>query len=830
MPGTTTAGPRMGLDSALPPVYVVTRFAGTIGKDGTPEPGFVAPPPPGAGGGGGDDDDAPPPARPMFQVLPYLRPVSARWPDGAEPHRAQVRYIFQSAWESPFPSRIEQVMPVDAVNPLAVRPDDRLQIWRLRPNGVWECLADGFALVTQADTSGGEEQASFQLVGVPVREWDRPLDRSIWRDGTDLELVPEPDDEPPPVYEDSQDVSVALPIRFNPDGRPNCSPEDCDHVLTEGQIFPVFVDPLIVRDPDVRRHWTLDGAARLLCALGNPKQKYVKNPDFVALQVDLGVLEPAEDGGEVDPDDPESYKVEPITLPDIDLTGRAWPEAMAQLLEPHGFGCRFVMDQPKGLAPGDFALPTHRLEVFRLDALIPQRPLYLQAANFPGLPAVGLDLALTNAPTLRLARDNSALVNEVQVRTGPRLHEVAILLVKGFKGRPDDLLVGPDGTRNREVFDSTHPDHHRDGNDIRYRLFIGSEAGDPWWDSANNLQDPATGAPFLDLKPALGDEPNSLDPDRRIGLVRRRRPPLGDLLTTDTFGRPVRAELYISTGYTDGGPGHSPPCIWPIDDPSVWQKVHDGWQLWDRGIGIMVTAKEPWSWNIGRTARPAADQPYPAGIVDVMTATIAPSDEGQSGKAFTLKLVCVIEGDRQTKNKALYRPASPTDYKILRLEDQADRFQDRERHISSPYALDPATGNRDTEVLRDDTDEAQRRAEAIQRYTEVAGWAGTATIPWVTTAYRVGTKVPAILGRDLSLDGLAVAGRGQPGGGGAGAGPAAKPHYPTIVEVALQFDPVGSTTLHLHDRRGQPPTPSHLNRADTRRAARAAADPEEPPA
>ena len=46
--------------------------------------------------------------------------------------------------------------------------------------------------------------------------------------------------------------------------------------------IPTFLDPLVVREPDLRRLWTLPMAVRYLCYRHNPDQTYVKNPDGVA--------------------------------------------------------------------------------------------------------------------------------------------------------------------------------------------------------------------------------------------------------------------------------------------------------------------------------------------------------------------------------------------------------------------------------------------------------------------------------------------------------------------------------------------------------------------
>ncbi len=106
---------------------------------------------------------------------------------------------------------------------------------------------------------------TFLAFGVAIREWDTPIGGALMRDSDDPTTV--------------SDVETDLVTHFNPGGLPNATPEEADAVDDSGNTYPTFLDPRVVRDPDVRRPWTLPMAVRYLCYRHNPDQTYVKNPD-----------------------------------------------------------------------------------------------------------------------------------------------------------------------------------------------------------------------------------------------------------------------------------------------------------------------------------------------------------------------------------------------------------------------------------------------------------------------------------------------------------------------------------------------------------------------
>lgn len=94
-------------------------------------------------------------------------------------------------------------------------------------------------------------------------------------------------------------------------------------------------------------------------------------------------------------------------------------------------------------------------------------------------------------------------------------------------------------------------------------------------------------------------------------------------------------------------------------------------------------------------------------------------------------------------------------------------------------------------VKLDESAAALAEACALRQANEAGKVCGSATIPRFTSAYRVGDKVQAIVGRNLSLRTNA----GAPAGEG--------DVYPAVVSVTWNFDAGQSTILELSDHRGE---------------------------
>ena len=189
-------------------------------------------------------------------------------------------------------------------------------------------------------------------------------------------------------------------------------------------------------------------------------------------------------------------------------------------------------------------------------------------------------------------------------------------------------------------FDRNDPAFSQTNHD-RYRLYIMDETGEGHWDfdSASMVNTVPS------LQPLLGNEKRE-----STSFVKRRRIPLGELISTDPNQKPLKPRLAISTNYTGAKPG-----LW--DGSGTWQTVMGGFELLQDRLGVWISAQNPNSWNIG--ASQLAGAAYPSGIVRGVEDQADPTSV-----PFLLRLTCVIKGDKILSATANKRPASPTVFTI----------------------------------------------------------------------------------------------------------------------------------------------------------------------
>ena len=661
------------------------------------------------------------------EFLPNIRVLIIQFREGPDAGVARFRYVFDSSNPPAFPNSLQDALSVDSGMPGVVANDDRLVVLTSDPDGNPVVLFDGFAQVPELGLSTTSEMVSFVAFGVAIREWDTPIAGALMRDADNPDVV--------------SDYETDLVTHFNPGGLPNATPDGADALDESGNAFPTFLDARVVRDPEVRRYWTLPMAVRYLCYRHNPAQTYVKNPDGLLLDSLLQGVDP-------DLGDSQSGQTEPLLLPDYPATGKAWPTVVCDLIEPHGFGMAFRLESD---ADGN---PTTTLDLFQKQGGSPSsyKDLFLQPRGS------ALDPGQSNLAEAQLSRDTSGIANAFSVETGLARYEASFILAPGFMVSPGDAA----GYSPIAAFDRNGPDFSKANHD-KYRLYIFDETGEGHWDwkaSAISFKTPS-------LDDLLGKET-----DPASGYVKRRRVSIGELFTLDPNQKPLRAQLSISTNYSGTQPG-----LW--DGTGTWQPVGSGFELLKDRLGIWVSAANPNRWDI--QASKVAGTSYPSGVVKGV------EDQANSGSArFTLRLTCVIEGDHVVAATADRRPSSPTNYTILRHVDARDRYS---RHVvAAKSEFNPES----TEVVvRDDGTDAL--AEAISRRTtgEAGEVAGQVVIPRFTQAYRIGDRVCSIQGRNLSLR------------TNAGTPSEEIEVYPAVVGLTWDFDGDQRTILQLSDQRGQ---------------------------
>jgi hypothetical protein len=684
---------------------------------------------------------------PRYHLLPNVRAIS----DSAREYEhgaAQCSYIFDQVMTVLLgtPILVEQVFGIEAQGKFIVQWDDRIVFRQDNPDGTYEVLFDGFAQVPDASLGSDVEQSNFTVIGTPAREWDTPLVGPIMRDAADPTTI--------------QDVFCeGLRARFNPDGVGNCTPEGTDHhnqYTESGTPFPVFIDPTIDRDPPVR-FWSLARAVQYILNTGNPKQEYTQWEHLYDSLDDLLSNKHPIEGEEFDPNDPSTYELQEIIAHDLDVTGKAWPEALQALLEPHGFGFRW---EPVSYDDNSVGWD---LLIWRKDDDKQPKTLKLPAAG-----TTTLDPNQVNLASGQLALDMADLANQYAVDTRPRRYEVSMVLAPAFP-----ILGGDAAAADNPANSPYDTDAIKNGTFLPedYRVFILDEAGDGHADAGGALVYDAT-----DL--------SKLFPPTDDGLptyVQRHRPLEQPLFSTDPNGIPYKAQLWIGTGYTGPVPG-----LWQPkkDSGAQWQLVSDGdWQLLPDRAGIRITAKNPNDWSIGK-----GNGPFPSGMVRVVQCLSSPT---QFDPKFVFRLTAVIESDvplDATAKAQLDR--SPTLFLRERREDARDQYVRRTVSWMSNLAKQEDRDNEKDRDTRDDTKLAMAHAEQKREAHQYPHVSGPVTIARITNAYQIGDKVSKIEGRNLSLQ-TNLTGSGN------------KPTYPSIIARDRTYHPEFSTTFQLDDRRAE---------------------------
>jgi len=464
-----------------------------------------------------------------YVLLPNVRCERIEYREGPQPPAAHFSYMLDDADAAiDYPSQFELLWPLAASGPYVVRNDDRLVVLATAPSGGNRVLFDGFAQVPQVELSASSQRVSFLAVGVSIRCWDSPIGGRYERHADDPK--------------NGKTVSIDRPTRFNPDGQPNCTPDGYDvNESTPAVSYPVFLDPKIDRQPDPRTYWTLGKFVRYILSVQNDGS-YVQNPDFTQLDALLQARAPLPGSGFVDPDQSGDYTSADVVIRDFDATNLAWPEALELQLGYAGFGMRFVTGEDGG------GNPWQTIELYRKDAAGQGSPLDLR------LPPRGstLDPGQCNVAALNLVRDARAIVNAITVETQQRRVEVSLVLAPGFSPQTGDETAASRVLFLRANLATASGDVRR-----KYRYYVADEAGDGHYD----LGSTSWLTTALDLSPIF---PN--DQKGNLTYVKRLRPGASTLVSRDSLGHPLKAQLALSRDYKGKAP-----AVW--DGSGTWQPI-----------------------------------------------------------------------------------------------------------------------------------------------------------------------------------------------------------------------------------------------------------------
>ena len=148
-------------------------------------------------------------------VLPNIKCLSIHYVEGPTPPTAQFEYVLDDTeMDSPFPSQIEDLWPMTASGPYVVQPDDELVVVEVRERQQPYLVFHGFCGIPQVTSDPNGQRITFAASGVAVRLWDTVVEGATYRPSSDPE--------------DGDPFETDLPSWFNPQGKPNCTPDDHD--------------------------------------------------------------------------------------------------------------------------------------------------------------------------------------------------------------------------------------------------------------------------------------------------------------------------------------------------------------------------------------------------------------------------------------------------------------------------------------------------------------------------------------------------------------------------------------------------------------------------
>ena len=649
-----------------------------------------------------------------YTLLPNIRCEQIQYKEGSEPPSARFSYILDVlAGANGWPNQFDQIWSLAvAPSPYLVGCDDHLVVLALLPDGTTRVLFHGFARIPQTDLTAVSQAVTFVAVGVAIRCWDTPIAGRPQRNADDPQ--------------NGAVVMTDLPFRFNPADNgpraiggflPNCTPDGYDVNENGDSPYAVFLDPNIDRDPDPRSFWNLSSAVRTILAIYNTQSddSLVDNPDFGVLDALLQNRRPLEGSQFYDPSNAATYQTDPNVIRDYDATNQAWPVVVAELLDFHGFGMRWVCEDDQYGQPYDY------LEIYRKDAAGPTSPKPVF------LPATGSDLASSavNLSAFHAAFDFQSVANQIVVETKPKRYEVSVILAPGFQPATTDNTAANRGQFRKSFIDVADSYFPGSGAAIRakYRLYLADECGDGHWSFAQ-AQWIAAPVDLSAIFPA--------NQDGSATYVRRYRPGENTLLTKDLNNRPKSAQLALSRDYA----GADPPCVW--DGTGTWQTINGGWRILDDKLGIEVTVDDPEAWDIGKPppGTIVSNAQEPTGVLRGITSIANPVAGTQSMTRFTLRLTTVIEADQDLGIIACRRDASPIDATIQRRVDARDQFRLGVVKANTTFN----TTSQDLTIY-DDTDAATTHAAQLRSAHEFPPLTATVTIPMLVNSLQVGDQI-----------------------------------------------------------------------------------------
>ena len=676
----------------------------------------------------------------QFQILPSLRCRGVFRSIGADPGRAIFRYVFDGRNDQS-PQSVEQAISTAFNSPQTVNVDDQLVVQAILPGNLKKFLFHGRALKFAIKLDQGTEVVEIVCQGIARDLWSTPISGTYLRDSNAVDI--------------GRDTTTDIPCQFNPKGEPNAN--DRPNWVTgkgpngqQGDFqYPSFIDPMLVRTPDVRKPWELPWAARYLIYHHVDTTSPIFIPTGDALDSLLVAQVP--NGSDYDPSDQTTYTTKPIVVSDKPMTGRDWPTVLNELVKDRGFGMTFDLD-----TGDDGVSPETTLRLFRLRTG-DLKQLYLQAEGSY------FDPTISNVGSCEVERDCDEVINQWTVLGALNRYEGAFVFAPGFPMQSSDAA----SSTAVAAYDRSAAGFA--GNNDAYRLLIFDETGDGHY--AIGTTTPIT--TISSLNNVLGAPDQAGNP----AYTNRRRRAIGELISRDSNNKPRRYQLAVSTDYTGASPG-----VW--DGSGTWQVVEGGFELLKDRLGIRITTDNPNALKVGRSQ--ATGAPFPEGVIKLVESLANP---GTVNKKVFFRLTCVIEGDKALSATAAPTTGSPLTRTITRIIDARDRFKLWTVCPSSPFFDATKANQAGVIVARDDTDGATAEATANRASSEAGILAGQIRVPRLTGYYQLGDRIQQIAGRGIPL---------RTDGGTSPTGAI----YPVVVKVEHVLEPQQETVLTLSDQDG----------------------------
>lgn len=488
-------------------------------------------------------------------------------------------------------------------------------------------------------------------------------------------------------------------------------------------------------DSAVRQKWNLRDAIFTVCWYCNADRDYFENPRSEEL-IEL-----------FEEDNPEP---ENLTL----TTGAYLPQLLDELLEPHGYSWR------TNLSFSELGGRVAKIQIFKLGAGT-ERDLRLQR------PPAALDLDQSNTPEADIDASVLDLANVVHGFGGLIEREIGITLYRGWPAsedniRPDELA------RNDGAEFAAHPN--------AWRLWVANEGGDwsnlrtsdevgPIPNSARDLS-AVLGADTLPRRRKLFDALTQIDEPAEPGETpsRRRREALVQFLDTyegtdsggiteitaadptviESEAHGLVSETLIVISGSDCVPSIDGTWAVTVTDADHftlpievteaglvgewiggnWSDVPDGWgaQILPDQIGVYFSGNE------------------------------IPEELVEFGDRAAIRVIGTIQGDTRLTATAERAESSPSAREIAITLDLSDRFYDRQRHESPPFA-----SNWEGDEPADERDDAEALAAYVERVRliqDAAPVSGNFRLFGIQQEYEIGDLIRTVKGRELSMNRL----------------------------------------------------------------------------